>query len=125
MKMRKVQLNLLLFICGLQFCSLLGSFSASAKPSINSVAKISGNSKNGMNRLGARTQLLFPVLVRGLEKFAEEDVKDLFVDCGEIGAVHRSSSGKWFIYFADKASAALGQMLNGTDFEVIGDLFPV
>ena len=61
---------------------------------------------------------MFPILVRGLEKFAEEDVKDLFVDCGEIRTVHRSGSGKWFIYFADKAASALGQMLNGTEFEV-------
>ncbi len=62
--------------------------------------------------------LLFPVLVRGLERFSEEDVKELFVDCGDVRSVHRSGSDKWLVYFADKSSAALGQRLNGTDFEV-------
>ncbi len=63
--------------------------------------------------------LLFPVLVRGLERFSEEDVKELFVDCGDVRSVHRSGSDKWLVYFADKSSAALGQRLNGTDFEVL------
>ncbi len=63
--------------------------------------------------------LLFPVLVRGLERFSEEDVKELFIDCGDVRSVHRSGSDKWLVYFADKSSAALGQRLNGTDFEVL------
>ena len=116
--MAKLNFVLVLFCLRLQFCSLTVSAPRDAKVS-SSKSPMSVSPKDGRDSLRHEKPFLFPVLVRGLGMFAEDDIKELFADCGDVKSVHRSGTNKWFVYFADKSSAALGQRLNGTDFEVI------
>ena len=63
------------------------------------------------------TDLVFPVLVRGLGEVSVADLQDVFSECGETKSIKISGHGKAIITFAGRDAAAMALKLHGTEMD--------